>query len=575
MSNTITITRRLSDAYNDLSTEFKALYCDRDFHKVLNDMRASSGGYWHQNTSILLKMLEHCGLECEPGKEFDTNHYEFIVNKFVTEGRIMTKEQLGEKLMSICKRLAEDYMKYPAPRDYMQRLVNLLCKKEDTDWQGDSLRLRILKQFIKYGNYAAPFYDEPRVRDSSKIETYVRTKLNLKPRAKLTVDEVLQNLDDNIFVNVKNCKLLRTCEALAGGHFLHHDATKTYLYLFAMVYEMTYFTYKSPTAVKDDSRDIEKRLFRDYYSTNLIQYLVRKDASKNQTSQDIVWQNNQVIMDPDNCMINYKNFTEVVYLYCICKNITPAEKITLACRLINELRITEQNTSVPGLSSHRGSNTVYMQELVKGTEGTVYAEDIMAYPENEFKEFIRKHYDCCVGVDGNRVSPIKVQAVGQTAASAFKSIANKLTNKYPDRKNIRYGLFFDEVRETSDDQTENNPINESDDNFTVILRAADRLIRDWIPNDTRSKKENPKKENQVNRTKLLAAFYYAYNDEHVNDGDESDDLTSSYGRSFRSHFEQFQDEVNKLFAPANFAPFSHRNLLDMLVVCSSYIYIYA
>lgn len=44
------------------------------------------------------------------------------------------------------------YKEYPLPEDYMKRIVDRLCGAED-GWENDTLRLRILKQFIKYGNY--------------------------------------------------------------------------------------------------------------------------------------------------------------------------------------------------------------------------------------------------------------------------------------------------------------------------------------------------------------------------------------------------------------------------------------
>lgn len=584
-NSSVTITRRLDTVVDDLDQEFVGLYCEQDFRKVIADLKIARGGYWHQNAAVLLDMLHDCGIECKRGDDFDTEYYEKYIDKLVADRRIMTKDQLGDKLTSMCRQLAGNYMKYPSPKDYIRRLVDRLSKEEDAGWKDNPLRLRILKQFIKYGDYAGyvfdkyrkgaiPGIDKPHERDASKIESYIRNKLSIKGKGPLPVEVVLENIADDVFEIVDNCELLRTCESLASGRFHIKESTKRDLYLFAIVYEMTFYSHLHPTSVKQEDRDIENHLFRDYYSTNLIQYLLQHNSEDNvpdireEKKTPHGKRESIAVLDPHNCLPNYKNFAEVIYLYCICKEEeSPADKIRMAQRLIHTVKNTEMDAPVPELPQHQDSRTIYMRNLVKGSEESSshkYVEDIMEYSEKELIAFIRANLDCRV----KNLSPFMIEAESQTAIREFDSIVNKLEKKYPKNRFqhgelTRYGLFFDEVRLSKDGMNEQTEAVVEEDHFSIILKAADNLIRNWL-----------QKEEDINRTKLLAAFYYAYNDEHVNDNSESVDLASCKGRSFRSHYEQFRQEVNKLFDHVNFAPFSSKNLLDMLVVCSSYIYIY-
>ena len=57
--------------------------------------------------------------------------------------------------------LFDMYENYTEPAAYMERIVSRLMKDEDADkWAESSLRLRILKQFVKYGNYLDDLVNE-------------------------------------------------------------------------------------------------------------------------------------------------------------------------------------------------------------------------------------------------------------------------------------------------------------------------------------------------------------------------------------------------------------------------------
>ena len=76
--------------------------------------------------------------------------------------------------------------------------------------------------------------------------------------------------------------------------------------------------------------------------------------------------------------------------------------------------------------------------------------------------------------------------------------------------------------------------------------------------------ENPER---VTRAAIIVAFYYYYNQLHIDD--------DAYGSmSFEEFFNDFKDEVDIYLNRAHYNTFSGKDLFDMLTVFSSYSYIY-
>ena len=96
----------------------------------------------------LYAMLDDCRISYEQDK--DNTYYEKLINE-----KQSSKEFDGEWLEdSMVLYLYERFDGYSTPAKYMDRIIRRLQKEEDQEkWGLDSLRLRILKQFIKYGNY--------------------------------------------------------------------------------------------------------------------------------------------------------------------------------------------------------------------------------------------------------------------------------------------------------------------------------------------------------------------------------------------------------------------------------------
>ena len=141
-----TITRKMDSVLDGLESEFKSLCDVEDFRSKLEALkRAGNKSDRSSKLRNLFDMFDICGIEYERGR--DDAYYENLVNN----SDIPTFSEIEDRMLLA---LYNRYKEHPSPEDYMKRIVDRLCN--DTDgWNNDTLRVRILKQFIKYGNYLA------------------------------------------------------------------------------------------------------------------------------------------------------------------------------------------------------------------------------------------------------------------------------------------------------------------------------------------------------------------------------------------------------------------------------------
>ncbi|MCD7854282.1 MAG: hypothetical protein LUG66_01535 [Clostridiales bacterium] len=396
-----TITRRMNSSFNGLKAEFKSLCLLRreDFEVQLEALKKSwNKSDRHSKLKRLFDMFDAYGIKYERGRDF--GYYENLVKK----SNISEFKSAEDRMLYA---LYKQYMKYPSPDEYMKRTVDRLCTKED-GWERDTLRVRILKQFIKYGN----FLKDADIKGKSLVLQYAEEKAG---RA-VEENEVISFVDDEIFglLNVesekinkdglepeeikrlrsrakervkavrKNSELLKIADDLAQGKFRVEGATKKYLYLFAMVYNMTYYDGRDFKIINYDS-DIEINLFRDYYSNNLLRFVSEIYDGRGKAMYET---------DPSGQGINYKNFAEMVYLYYIVKNCSPEEKIKQSNAMIKRIQKKCLKKGKPE-TKEQGGTQAYRDYFKGGeTDGGLFAEDILSLPEKDFEEFLCEKYNC-------------------------------------------------------------------------------------------------------------------------------------------------------------------------------------
>ena len=525
-----TITRRLNTVFDALGDELGAMYCDSDFELALLNLREADEGNRHDMLRRLYEMLDDCALPYEKRKPY--GYYDKRVRDWIAEGRIPSAERMRESAMRIFRILHTEALRFPTPSDYMRRLVDTLSNPED-GWERDPLRLRILKQFIRYGGYLQAV---PRYGKKKPILDYVKQKTG---QAKPSEADVLSALDDGVFRLLETAtkqevkekyRLLRVADDLAAGKFRTNGATKQALYLFAFAFGMTY-----ATGGEDPERDIEKNLFTDFYVNNALRCL-SGDFRENRTDY---------VGDPVGTGINYKNFAEMVYLYYLSRELSPEEKIRRSAAMIESLKVGRDEEQRSMMLNRMEGATQKMPEL--------FTEDILRLPEEAFREWIRLHYDCSVydAKTGAYLSAIEVSDTRNSAWEDLQGLLQGLSREGLAAGECTYGLSDLLEMEESVPHTGT----EAPDAFRQLLLSVHRML------DLReAENETPA---SVTRTSLLAAFYYYYNERCLKTG----------CGSFKSLFRDFQREMNEFFAQDGYAPFSGKNLIDLLVAFSSYCYI--
>ena len=530
-----TITRRINSVLDDLNAEFCNMYTVNDFEKKYEKLK--SVGQNSNRPSVLKElysMFEACGIAFEKGK--DNKYYGELIKK-LTDDFSMTPLDLPNKIL---RELYKRYQVYPSPKEYMTRIVNRLEKPED-NWKENSLRLRILKQFIKYGNYLS----DAGFKGRKYIQDYAKAKTNKK----INTEVILAQIDDKIFDVLETADkaqkkprgkygTIKLADDLANGKFRVGGATKHALYLFAMAYNMTYSPDKNSDTF-NPSTDIEKNLFQDYYSNNLIRFITDVYRGKAREFES----------DPSGQGINYKNFAEIICLYFIIGNYTPQEKIKLASEMISRV----QNHKTEEKSNHTA------QFQTKFFRSRLIDWNILSLSISKFEAFIRENYDCTTSADNYAIGIMQTASEQNTAFENYKKILSGIKNHGTDLKNCNYGLYFADVSALDEEIVSKILAKSSEQNknhigeFLELLRGLHRFLGDFFIS-------SPK---DVTRTTLITAYYYYYNCLH-----EDDDY-----KNFVEFFKSFKVGIDFFLEQSGYQPLSGKNIFDLAVVFSSYAYI--
>lgn len=436
-----TITRRMKTIRNNI---FQGMLTREDFEAKLARLKAANLSQRPTICALLCEMFRALKIDCKEGQE--DSYYEQLVETSEFPAFRDIESRIMETMFA-------NFDQYPTPEEYMLRIVNRLSDPMD-EWKEDTLRLRILKQFVKYGGCGV-YYREAKNEQGELIldedgkvtqekvtvyggESYLKTWTKKKTGHSVkNIDDILDNLDDSVFhvlseatKSQKKAKyaILKLADDLAQGKFKSGGATKKDLYLFAMVYDMTYYCGNSESdSIIDYDSDIEKNLFEDYYSNNLMRFITEA-YSGNLSAYEL---------DPSGMGINYKNFAEMVYIYFIYKDYTPVEKISRATDMIERL---EKASSVKKSVS---TETQYFVNL--------FTEEILEKSEEEFELFILQNYDCKTSYTyktnddkekKSKKSAFQMQITQNRAKRIYERLINSLDTELC---HCNYGLYFVDV----------------------------------------------------------------------------------------------------------------------------------
>jgi len=407
----------------------------------------------------------------------------------------------------------------------------------------------------------------------------------------IACSEVLTHIDDKIFDVLQNATreqrkfdgtygLLKVADDLATGKFRVEGATKKNLYLFAMVYDMTYFAGREQDERIYDSRsDIEKNLFRDYYTNNFVRFITDTYRGRRQEFEG----------DPSGQGINYKNFAEIIYIYYISKDMPASEKIRESHNLIEEIRHEMIGKGVPDdwEDTEQYSNQEYKERIS--------CEDLLNRSRDDLKKYLCRYYYCdtsnsIVPTENaiSQVSPLMLASRQVAAFEEYKMILEGIEKAGKRVEHCNYGLWFTDVAtfrnkgfemlcERCPDIDQNDfktfmelllAINDyvgytvhEEETEGELTREHTDICEIRIPALSIDSAEN------VTRSAIVTAFYYYYNTLHI-----GDDIYGS--KCFAEVFNDFKREIDDYLETAGYQLFSGKNLLDVLLAFSSYAYIY-
>jgi len=259
-------------------------------------------------------------------------------NGIPTDGRVF--ERIG--LLADCGGLENDEMFAELYEDLEYELVEYLKTIFHIKREGEPKR-------DKNGNIKLNIHGEPMGLVNQAYELYENDKGDLRKKL-------------NESINV-----LAICDDLASGRFCYNGITKVNLYYFAFMFGMKVSL--SGDGYVGDELDVEKNLFYDYYTDNMMRYLIDDNAEGEPTGEGI----------------NYKSFVECIYIYYLNKpetGKTPGERIDKANRMLD--RCVKRGSS--GISQTDGitGNTGIYRDLV--------ADVLMDMDEKQLEEFICENF---------------------------------------------------------------------------------------------------------------------------------------------------------------------------------------
>lgn len=207
-------------------------------------------------------------------------------------------------------------------------------------------------------------------------------------------DNLYKSANEIFGINIADYKMLKIADDLANARFSPHGKTREYLYIFAIAFEMTSTGYTEDATIIDEKTgaeiidedprkitDIQKNLFFDYYTDNIV----------NRLETTAGFNKSKINVSVDGYGINYKNFSEVTFLWCIRQqNLTPKEKLELAYEIIEHCK--EKGKSVekfkkPNVDFNEENITKIYKEYYKNAE--IYIKD-----KSYFQEFLINNYPC-------------------------------------------------------------------------------------------------------------------------------------------------------------------------------------
>ena len=331
------------------------------------------------------------------------NSEECLARLSVLSKILKTRTELDRDFFEEMYRIFSDYEIIKSGKDYMRRLVFrrlrtispelIPCGTENTL----STRLLILKQFIKQFGWCEGVPDSDRSGrgfECERLRKIIGQKSFDEAACDITEDvfSELTEIKDNrgnlkAGKNYNNLRLVNVAKNLGEGFHRKKNNTAEDLYVFAVAFEMTF----SPDPPSPNSpeyyTDIEKNLFFDYYTENMLDRIGLDDKQRDKAENYITGYG-----------INFKSYLDVSYLYAILKNAPDAlTRLKEARRNIEFFRKEANKAKTKAKTIWQIDDELSAMGLDRGRAVTkLYIERIRMLDDmdtNEFRSFILRNYE--------------------------------------------------------------------------------------------------------------------------------------------------------------------------------------
>lgn len=519
--------------------DFEWAYTKKDLLEQLGRVRQTEKSAKLYRTDRLKKSLNASGIRTDGlhGLLETESGIKQLKNRI--EGSVIP-EDAGEIERKLFGLLHKMYKSFPAPNNFMERLVRRLA---DEEFRSDSVRVAIVKQFMKHTSY-----------QTEAVRKIVEGKLKAKypDRKKFGPDTIISNIDESIFDEADTKPLLKLADDLSSGKFRTNGRTRKDLYMFAFAFGMT-SSFGKDDLDYDARTDIEKNLFQDYYNDNLLRYIsaaYKEDARRYEA-------------EPSGAGINYKNFAEVIYLYYLNRvGMTAKEKIKQAESLIKEC--TGEGTE--SASGQRCRKTQFFRDICNESR-------VSGLNREEFKNFILENYTLPTGKRSS--ADITVDEETRTASENLYSIYNRIlelaeetrtASKEPDS-------IYNRMLELCSDFSAKTMVNDyriameeilmdyrDDEDFVLLIGNLDKKLD--ITKKIKDLQEH--KNAHVTRADLIAAGFYYFQLKHIGYVEDESII------SLQDIYEEFRDFMDTYLEQSRFQKLNPKNIFDMYVVSALY-----
>lgn len=409
-------TRAAQKNFQELEKKVDFGYTHRDFLQVLRRLENSHPSSRPSILHRLYSMFETCKIAYSPDASPDD--YRMLIASAALPDEQCMEAHLTRSILDVIEG-------YQSSSAQMLDLVNHLEDPAD-GWKDDSLRLRILKQLIVYGD----FLSASGFASRKTITQMIEKKIGRFP----SMQEIIDHLEDHDFDVLRTSSraerkrngrygLLKAADDLSKGVFHSQNGSVQVLYLFGICYGMKCF--EGRAFDEDYYRDFEQRIFRDFYTNNLMKFFMSEDRKEDP-------------VDPSGRGINWKNPYELIYLYWMNRPEPPAFRLRQAEKMIRTLKnrkTADEQTDLRGSSFSTGCAIDVSHTLLFG-----------AMDEKTFLDYLSNSYARKPDGSKNTISVMSVHAAQNSAWKVYQSLRfaffRQLVENGESILDHRYGLYF-------------------------------------------------------------------------------------------------------------------------------------